>query len=116
VILASQNRGVVTRYPLTAQAVFRVFEVNELAYSLVADTQTLAFDLEVNSNPEGAANSYRRRGDPYKQHPNPTNSTIKSLPYAEWFIRFQKQGYHDQEIDFSAFVEPNRIVIANLQK
>ncbi len=116
IMLARQKREPLTRYPLTAQAVFRVFELNELAYTIVADTQRLIFDLEVNSNPEGADISYRRRGDPYKQHPNPTNSTIKSLPYAEWIIRFQKQGYHDQEVDFNPFVEPNRVITANLRK
>jgi hypothetical protein len=113
---ASQKEGPTARYPFTAQAVFRLFELNELAYTLVADTQTLVFDLDVNSTPEGAAVSYRRRGDPYKQHPNPTNSRIKSLPYAEWIVRFQKDGYRDQEIDFNPFVEPNRIVSVNLQK
>jgi hypothetical protein len=116
IIYASQTREVGGRYPLTAQVVFRAFELNELAYNLVADTEMLVFDLDVNSNPEGATVSYRRRGDSYKQHQNPTNSTIKSLPLAIWTVRFQKQGYRDQEIDFNPFVERNRTLTANLEK
>ncbi len=116
IVAVSQTAELGGKYSVTAQAIFRAFELNELAYDFVADNQTLEFDLDVNSNPEGAAVSYRRRGDPYKQHQNPTNSTIKSLPLAIWTVRFQKQGYHDREIDFNPFVERNRTLTANLEK
>jgi hypothetical protein len=117
IVAASQTRELGGgKYPLTAQVVFRVFELNELAYDLVADSESMVFDLEVNSNPEGAAVSYRRRGDSYKQHQNPTNSIIKSLPLAIWTVRLQKQGYRDQKIDFNPFVERNRTVTVNLEK
>lgn len=112
---ANQRKG--PRYPLTALAVLRPFELNELAYKLVADTESLTFNLEVNSNPEGATILYGRRGDtPYKQHQSPTNSTIKSLPYAIWIVRFQKQGFRDKDVEFNPFVEPNRVITANLDK
>jgi hypothetical protein len=105
------------RYPLTALAVLRPFELNELAYRLVADTSSLTFSLEVNSNPEGATVFYGRRGDTsYKQHQNPTNSTIKSLPYAIWIVRFQKPGFRDKDVEFNPFVEPNRVITAILTK
>ncbi len=105
------------QYPLAAQAVFRAFEHNELAYNLVAEKGRLTFDLEADSSPEGAAISYGRRGDvSYKRHPNPTNSTIKALPYAVWTIRFQKPGFKDKDIEFNPFVEPNRVVTAVLDK
>jgi hypothetical protein len=102
------------QYPLAAQAVFRVFEQNELAYKLVADTERLTFDLEVQSQPVGATISYRRRGDQFQDHPTPTNSIIKSLPFAIWFIRFEKPGYKEQTIEHDPFREPNHVVIVGL--
>jgi hypothetical protein len=48
-------------YPIVAAYAFRAFEQNELSYARVADTQSLTFDLAVNSNPAGAAISYKRR-------------------------------------------------------
>lgn len=105
------------RYPLTALAALRPFELNELAYKLVADSESLTVNLEVNSNPEGATILYGRRGDTsYKRHQSLTNSTIKSLPYAIWTVRFQKQGFGDKDIEFNPFVEPNRVITANLEK
>ena len=111
---ADRRDGV--KYNLAALAVFRVFEQNEIAYTLVADTGSLTFDLAVSSSPEGAAVSYRRRGDPYLSDPNPTNSVIKALPYAIWIVRFQKPGFRDREIEHDPFREPNHIVTAALIK
>jgi hypothetical protein len=71
-----------SRYPVLAQAVFRAFEQNEVAYVTVANAGALTFDLDVSSIPEGATISYRRRGDSYRQHPDQTNSVIRALPYA----------------------------------
>lgn len=111
------KHGDSSQYPLVAQAIFRPFEINELAYTLVADTEALTFNLEVNSNPAGATIFYGRRGDiAYKQHSNPTDSTIKALPYAIWTIRFQKQGFRDKNYEFNPFVEPNRVITVNLEK
>jgi hypothetical protein len=103
-------------YTLSALAVFRAVEQNELAYTLVADTGTLTFDLEISSLPEGAAVSYRRRGDPYKGHPNPTNSVIKALPYAIWIVRLQKPGFRDQEVEHNPFTDRNHNVTVELNK
>jgi hypothetical protein len=103
-------------YTLAAQTVFRVFEQNELAYKLVADTESLAFDLDVESSPAGAIVSYRRRGDQYQENPAPTNSVIKALPYAIWIVRFQKPGFVDKAIEHDPFREPNHIVRVELSK
>ena len=81
------------KYSLAALAVFRAFEQNELAYTLVADTGSLAFDLAVSSSPQGAAVSYKRRGDPYRPLSSPNNSVIKAIPYTIWIVRFQKPGF-----------------------
>ena len=104
------------RYPALAQAVFRVFEQNELAYVTVANAESLTFDLDVSSSPEGATISYRRRGDEYRDHPNQTNSVIKSLPYAIWTVRFRKQGYRDDEREHDPFREPNHVINVQLTK
>lgn len=104
------------KYPLAAQAVFRVIELNELAYALVADTGELTFDLEVSSLPEGASVSYRRRGDPYHDLSNQTNSIIKGLPLAVWLVRFQKSGFRDKEIEHNPFTERNHTVTVELSK
>lgn len=102
------------KYSLAALAVFRAFEQNEVAYTLVADTGSLTFDLAVSSSPEGAVVSYKRRGDPYRSLSSPTNSVIKAIPYAIWIVRFQKPGFKDQEIEHDPFREPNHVVTADL--
>lgn len=111
-----QTSGDQLRYPVLAQAVFRVFEQNEVAYVTVANAGTLTFDLDVSSDPAGATISYRRRGDPYRQHPDQTNSVIRALPYAIWTVRFQKQGFRDEEREHDPFREPNHIINVQLTK
>jgi len=103
-------------YPVLAQAVFRVFEQNELAYVTVANAESLTFDLDVSTSPEGATISYRRRGDSYRQHPDQTNSVIRALPYAIWTVRLQKQGYRDEEREHDPFREPNHVINVPLTK
>jgi hypothetical protein len=105
-----------SRYPLLAQPVIRALEQNELAYSLVAETGSLTFDLEVDSVPAGAEISYKRRGDDYQQHPSPTNSVVKSLPYAVWIIRIQKAGYRVEELEHDPFREPNHVINVELTR
>jgi len=101
---------------LLALAVLRPFEQNELAYKVVLDTGSLVFDLEANSIPPGATVSYYRRGDAPRQNPSPTNSTIHSLPYAIWHIRFQKQGYQVEDREYDPFREPNRVIAVELRR
>ncbi|GAC1631457.1 MAG: hypothetical protein NVS9B14_03320 [Candidatus Acidiferrum sp.] len=103
-------------YPVLAQAAFRVFEQNELAYRVVADAGSLTFDLEVLSVPEGAAIAYRRRGDTYRDHPNATNFIIKALPYAIWTVRFGKPGYREIEREHDPFREPNHLLNVQLER
>lgn len=69
-------------YPASAQVVLRSLEQNEAAYNLVADTDSLYFDLKVESVPTGASVSLRRKGDPYQKQSELTNTTIEtwSLP------------------------------------
>jgi len=110
-----QDVGEHSQYPMLAQAVFRVFEQNELAYKTVADTGNLTFDLEVSTTPQGATISYRRRGDAYHQNPNQTNSVIKGLPYAIWTVRLQEPGYQDEEREHDPFREPNHVINVQLR-
>jgi len=103
-------------YPLLAQATFRAFEQNELAYNTVADAQTLTFNLDVSSIPTGATVSYRRRGDQFQQASRPTDSTIKALPFAIWTIRFEKDGFRTVDREHDPFREPNHVVTVQLPK
>jgi hypothetical protein len=115
-VRAQSKRQRASTYPLLAQPVIRALEQNELAYSLVAETGSLTFDLEVNSVPAGAEISYKRRGDDYQQHPSPTNSVVKSLPYAIWMVRLQKPGYQVQELEHDPFREPNHVINVELTR
>jgi len=113
-VAAPQRKTETAVYPLVAQPVLRAFEQNELAYNTVADAQKLTFDLSVSSAPAGAAVSYRRRGEEFKQADAPTNSTIKALTFAIWIVRFQKDGFRTIEREHDPFREPNHIIDVEL--
>jgi hypothetical protein len=101
--------------PLFAAAL-RPLEQNELAYSVVTTTGSLTFDLEVDSNPAGASVSYHRRGDSWQSNQNPTNSTIHSLPYAIWIVKFEKMGYKAEEREHDPFRESNHVLKVELER
>ena len=94
----------------------RSFEQNELAYQTVADAQSLVFNLDVQSVPEGATVCYHRRNDPCHQHPNETNSTIPALPYAIWIVHFEKAGYRPEDREHDPFRESNHVIVVELRK
>jgi hypothetical protein len=100
---------------ILAQAALRPFEQNELAYTLVADTQSLTFDLTVASEPSGASVCYHRRGDPCRPNPENTNTVINSLTLAVWLVQFQKAGYMTEEREHDPFREPNHEINVELR-
>lgn len=107
---SSKNKPVVL-----AQVVFRAFELNEIAYNVVADTGSLTFDLDVRTNPEGASVSYGRRGDSdFTRLQDPTNSVIKALPYATWKVRFEKTGYVTETREHNSLTDKNHVVTVEL--
>jgi len=112
---ALQNSKAQLETSVLLQLALRPLEQNELAYIKVADTQSLTFDLTVASAPAGATVSYRRRGDPYRQNSDPTNTVIKSLPYAIWTVQFQKPGYRAEEREHDPFREPNHVLNVELR-
>jgi hypothetical protein len=101
--------------PLVALAL-RPMEQNELAYKVVADEGSLVFDLEVDSTPEGAAVTYFRKGDQPRANPDPTRSTIHSLPYTIWIVHMEKPGYRPEDREHDPFREPNHVIHVDLQK
>ncbi len=114
--LVSQNdQDARPKYPLVAQATFRAFEQNQLAYKVVADSGSLTFDLDVRSTPRGATILYFRRGDKPRKHQDPTNSIIPSLPLAIWMVRFEKEGYRAEEREHNPLTEPNHVVDVELK-
>lgn len=114
VLVSGQKPDGTTSGPLLAAAL-RPLEQNELAYNVVATAGSLTFDLEVTSNPPGAALSYHRRGDAWQINSNPTNSTIHSLPYAIWIVKVEKPGYKTEEREHDPFRESNHVITVELQ-
>jgi hypothetical protein len=113
---AAQTKKPEVGYTIVVQAALRPFEQNELAYKIVADTESLAFDLNVNSNPAGAAVCFHRRGDSCRPNPDATNTVIKSLPYALWLVQFQKAGYNTEEREHDPFRDPNHVINVELRQ
>ena len=67
------------------------------AYSSVANSGYMTFDVPVSSIPSGGIISYKRRGDPeYRFISNETNFTL-NLVRAVWFVRVQKDGCQDEK-------------------
>jgi len=97
------------RYAAGRDSTLRVLDDNYKAYTLVAASSTMTFDLDVGSTPAGAAVSFRRIGDPYQNHPDQTQTTIKNLVYALWTIRAEKNG-KTQEKDHDPYRETNHVV------
>ena len=103
-------------YPAVKKNTILALELNAKAYETVADAGAETFDLEVDSFPQDAAVSYKRKGDPYKDHPRPTNTTIENLVYAVWTVRARKQGFQDQEKLHDPFNEKNHVVHFDLKQ
>jgi hypothetical protein len=97
-------------FPSVAQGTLRALEHNELAYTTVADAESLTFDLEVESHPSEATVSYKRHGDEFKTAPEKTKTTLKSLPYAIWVVRAEAGGLRPQEREYDPFTEPNKVI------
>jgi hypothetical protein len=91
-------------------------ERTELAFSTVADTSSLVFDLVVETTPPGAAVSYYREGDSPQPISEVTRATIHSLAYARWRIRVELPGYTTVVTEHNPFVEPNHVVHVDLKK
>jgi hypothetical protein len=104
-----------SNYPAVAEAIFPAFEQNQIAYTVVADTGSLTFDLEVRSLPEGAKVTYGRRGDSsFQELQDPTDSTIRALPYAVWTVRFEKKDFVTVQRDHNALTERNHVMTVEL--
>jgi hypothetical protein len=114
-VVAATSRDGLSDNVIIQAAALRPFEQNEAAYEVVADTQSLIFDLTVKSTPPGAAICYHRRGDNCRSNPDPTNTVITSLVYAIWMVQFHKPGYESEEIEHDPFREPNHLIDIDLR-
>jgi hypothetical protein len=85
-----------------SQAVLASILHNSKAYSVVASSGFITFNLEVDSDPQGASVSYRQRGGEYHSLDHETDWRIENLPRAVYLIRLQKSGYEDKEVTFDA--------------
>lgn len=75
---------------------------NADAYDVVALSKAITFNLDVNSTPQGATISYRRRGEEFETLDRKTNSRIENITRAVYTIRLQMKGYEDVCTDFDA--------------
>lgn len=85
-----------------SQAVLSSILHNARAYEVVASSGVMTFNLNVYSEPKGAAISYRRTGEDYHPLDHETDWRIENLPRAVYSIRLQKPGYEDKEVPFDA--------------
>lgn len=100
-----------TFFPGFRTRAINTFTDNARAYRAVAAARSLTFDLEVSSAPTGAVLSYRRPGDPYEKHPDPTNTTLRNLIYAVWTVRGEIPGRERQEKEHNPWREPNHVLV-----
>jgi hypothetical protein len=117
IVSVAFQKGAKTQDEALEGVVLRAFEHNELAYDVVADTQSLTFDLDVRTVPEGAKVSYGRRGDStFSPLQDETNSVIKALPYAIWLVRFVKEGFAPVEREHNPFTDKNHVLAVELPR
>jgi hypothetical protein len=90
------------RIDRASQAVLSSILHNARAYQVVASSKAMTFNLDVFSEPKGAAISYRQRGGEYHALDHETDWRIENLARAVYLIRLQKPGYEDKEVTFDA--------------
>jgi hypothetical protein len=92
-----------------------LLDYNYAAYKTVATQESLTFDLRVNSSPPNATISFKRDGDAtYTTEPSVTETEIKNLVYAVWFVHVELKGYAPQEKQHDAFRESQHVVSFDL--
>jgi hypothetical protein len=98
------------------QQVLAAISRNAQAYDVVADNASLTFSLEVSSVPQGAAISYKLRGDTYQAVGHETTWTLKNLPRAVYMIKLHLAGYEDKEVTFDAVDDPSTSIEPTLKR
>jgi hypothetical protein len=89
---------------------------NAKAYELVSASDSLFFDLKVYSDPEGAAISYRHRGeDDYEKASEPTTVLIRNLEIGVYDIRSKRDGCLEQTVPYDAVANPDRSLHISLK-
>ena len=102
-------------YHAVRDETLRLLDYNYAAYTTVATQESLTFDLGVNSSPRNAAVSFRRQGDvEYRPESSVTDTEIKNLVYAIWFVRVELDGYLTQEKQHDASRDAHHVVSFDL--
>lgn len=104
------------KFSLAKDTTVGILNSTSAMFKAVADSGSLTFDLEVDSDPQDGDVSYKRTGDSYTPHPNQTNTTIQNLAYAVWTVRVAKSGYQPQEKQHDPFRERNHLMHFTLVK
>lgn len=94
-----------------------LYQYSSAAYTTVARTGYLTFDLTVESKPPEARIFLRRDGDEnWDPQDEFTNTTIKNLIRATWHIRVEKEGYATSEKKHNPFREEYNKVRFDLEE
>lgn len=90
---------------------------NARAYDVVASSSSMTFNLEVFSEPQGAAVSYRLRGGESHALDHETDWRIENLPRAVYLITFRKEGYEPKEdVPFDAINSTSPSIVVRLER
>lgn len=84
-------------------------------YRGVRDRGSLTFDLEIDTQPQGALVEYRREGEDYTTYEDPSNTTIHNLVIASWQIHVELKGYKPAEKWHDAATNPDSKVVFILE-
>ncbi len=104
------------KFSTASEATFVALNSTASVFKAVAGSESLTFDLEVDSVPQDGDVSYKRTGEPYTPYSKPTDTTIQNLEYAVWTVRVVKAGYQPQEKQHNPFREPNHVLHFTLVK
>ena len=86
---------------------------NADAYKVIAGSEDTTFSLSVSSTPQGAMISCWRRGYGDECAKN-TDTEIKFLPYAIWYLRLKLAGYKTKEVRYDPYTDTHLAVHEDL--
>jgi hypothetical protein len=104
-----------SKIPEVKNAILFDLDRTQSALLKVADHNTLVFDLNVETHPEGAVITYRREAEDFKTYENPSDTTIHNLVIASWLVHVELQGYKPVEKWHDAATNPDSKVVFFLE-
>lgn len=97
--------------PEVEKAILSDLDRTQSAYLMVADHNSLTFDMKVETDPEGAVITYRREAEDFKTYEDRSNTTIKNLVVATWLVHVELKDYKPDERWHDAANNPDSKVV-----